>query len=190
MKHKVTLALVWSSPSSDVCDKRVIQLEMNWEKKKGPCKSGELCLSQCNHVPFLLALTSRRQDNPWCLMKSPPWQTSQVHSTSHSTEIDCCSLWLRTSVTSCCYIGILVSVSLPAGLFMGKEQVPLRHFNAPLTWPVAMSRLNLISTDTTTKNKGNQREQPLSISHPFHSSFPPCLHLSFHPFYSYYWRAQ
>lgn len=79
--------------------------------------------------------------------------------------------------------GILVSVSLPAGLFMRKEQVPLRHFNALPAWPPAMSRLNLISTGTAMKNKGNRREQPLSISHPFHSSFP---HLSFHPFYSYY----
>lgn len=76
---------------------------------------------------------------------------------------------------SCCYIGILASVSLPAALFMGKEQVPLRHFNAPLTWPAAMSRLNLVPTDTATKNKGNRREQPLSISHPFQSPFPPSL---------------
>lgn len=58
---------------------------------------------------------------------------------------------------------------------MRKEQVPLRHFNALPTWPPAMSRLNLISTGTATKNKGNRREQPLSISHPFHSSFPPSL---------------
>lgn len=93
VKHKVTLALVWSSPSSDVCDKRVIRLEMNWVRKKGPCKSGERCLSLCNRAPFSLGLTRLRLDNPRCLMKSTPRQTAQVHSTAHSAQRDCCSLW-------------------------------------------------------------------------------------------------
>lgn len=111
VKHKVTLALVWSSHSSDVCDKRVIQLEMNWEKKKGPCKSGELCSSHCDHAPFSLGLTLRHLDNPWCLMKSRSWQTSQVHSISNSTERDCSSLWQWMTAMSCCTIGILVRVA-------------------------------------------------------------------------------
>lgn len=58
---------------------------------------------------------------------------------------------------------------------MREEQVPLQHFNALPMWPPATSRLNLISTCTATKNKGSRREQPLSISHPLHSSFPPSL---------------
>lgn len=37
-----------------------------------------------------------------------------------------------------------------------------------------MSRLNLVSTDTATENKGNRREQPLSIRHPL-PPFPPSL---------------
>lgn len=145
---------------------------MNWEKKD-PCKSGELCSSQCDHAPFLLGLVRHCQDNPWCLMKSPPRQTGQVHNASHSTKTDRCERVVILG--SWCF--------LPAGLFMGKEQVPLRYFNAtppptPLTWHAATSRLNLVPTGMTTKNKGNQREQPLSISHPFQSffpSFPPSL---------------
>lgn len=133
---------------------------------------------------FVLGPTRRRQDNPLAPNEKRSLR-KQSGTQQHLIPLEEIAVhYGRQQVL--CYIGILVSVSLPAGLFMGEEQVPLRHFNAPLTWPAAMSRLNLISTDMTTKNKGNQREQLLSISHPFHSSSPPSLYLSSHPFYSYY----
>jgi len=159
---------------------------MNWEKNKGPCKSGELSSSQCDHAPFTQGRIRPRQT---------PVEPNEKPSTTNQSGTrrisfrprDCCSLRLPTSTTSRRYT---CSVPLPAELFMRREHVPLQHFNVLLTWPAATSRTDLISTGTMTKSKGNQREQPVSISHPLHSSFPPSLNLSLQPFCFYYRRAQ
>lgn len=94
VKHKVTL---WSSPSSDVCDKRVIQLEMDLERQRGPCKSGRAALVSARPFPRALGTSWVPNKNPLPPIK---WSGTR-HTSSHWG--DCCNT-SRSSFTGVVYL--------------------------------------------------------------------------------------
>lgn len=114
------------------------------------------------------------------LMKSPPaahqsgTQAHLIPQKEISVHYGPANESLRALVIS----GSGASASLPAGLFIGKEPVPLRHFKAPPPSPLYMARCHeppkpRLHGHEDERIKANRREHPLSISPPLLPSVSP-----------------